>query len=89
MTDIEFTDWLNDEVAEARMTPFQRNDLLQQKALFDANADTVRREFVNLVVGYVAGVQRSHSDLQMLLMNVKAEFPNRLIYFEPIGFDLF
>lgn len=93
MTDDEFTDWLAAEVAGSRMTQEQMKDLLSQKLLFVINFgredDPRRSDFRLHIVGYVADKLRVHTDIHALLDAAKREFPDRMIYFEPIGFDLF
>jgi hypothetical protein len=89
MTNSEFVAWLNEEVAEGRMTTPQRDDLLAQKNLFDQNRTEIESGFANKIVGFVAGQQRVNTDLHSLLAAAKEEFPGSLMYFEPVGFDLF
>jgi len=89
MTDPEFVAWLNEEVAGARMTPHQRDDLLSQKQLFDDNLGRLESDFQNQIVGYVAGQLLVDRDLHSLLATAGANYPGSMIYFEPIGFDLF
>jgi hypothetical protein len=80
---------MNLEVDNGRMTAAQMDDLLKQKALFDQYKHTFESVFFHEIVGYVAGNQRSAHNAHVLLDRAKATFPGRMIYFEPIGFDLF
>jgi hypothetical protein len=93
MTDEEFRTWLSREVASGDMSESQMADLLWQKALFDSEfgeADSPARQAYRLkIVGYVAELRRVDTDIHRLLDDAKRAFPGRMIYFEPIGFDLF
>lgn len=93
MTDAEFRAWLDEEVLERRMTPEQREDLIKQKEMFDRDfppSDTpLRRDYQGRIVGYVANERRVESEIHTLLDGAKRDHPGRMIYFEPIGFDLF
>jgi len=92
MTDEEFRAWLADEVSGLRMTPEQMDDLLRQKSLFAQNLgsedDVRRRDYQRRIVAYVAEQSRIATDIHALLDAAKRDFPKRMIYFEPIGFDL-
>jgi len=93
MTDEEFSNWLSREVASKDMTQSQMDDLLQQKALFVrelGKPDSPLRDPYRLkIVGYVAEHRRIDTSIHKLLDDAKQKFPGRMIYFEPIGFDLF
>jgi hypothetical protein len=89
MTDIEFRDWLSDEVAGKRMTPAQQDDLMLQKSLFDLSRTRIQQIHRNEVVGYVGSRELSAKTVQELFAQAHQLFPKRMIYFEPIGFDLF
>ncbi|MGQ0682031.1 hypothetical protein [Bradyrhizobium sp.] len=93
MTDEEFRNWLSSEVAKNRMTDKQMSDLLQQKVLFDqeigSGESPARQEYRLQIVGYVAERRRVSNSIHKLLRRAKEEFPGRMVYFEPIGFDLF
>lgn len=92
MTDEEFRDWLSSEVASGDMSESQMADLLRQKALFarEIGQESPAREAYRLqIVGYVAEQRRVATDIHKLLDGAKREFPGRMVYFEPIGFDLF
>lgn len=93
MTDEEFRNWLADEVAKSRMTAGQRDDLLKQKALFDREigsaASPTRQAYRLQIVGYVAGQRRVSDNIHKLLASARDQFPGKMVYFEPIGFDLF
>lgn len=89
MTDAEFREWLESEVAGRRMTKDQRSDLLDQKEIFDAEIPNDRRsEYLGWIVGYVAGERCVAREIHALLQDAKSRRPGRMIYFEPIGFDL-
>ena len=93
MTDAEFRARLDEEVTVGRMTEKERDDLLDQKRVFDEHlppGDTsLRREFQGRIVGYVAGERRIDWEIHKLLDSAKETYPGRMIYFEPIGFDLY
>ena len=94
MTADEFRAWLGDEVVGGRMKPNQLADMIAQQTLFikafgtSENPEPLRREFYMKIVGYVAGQLRSGSDIHDFIENCLSQFPGRMIYFEPIGFDL-
>ncbi len=89
MTDTEFRDWLQEEVRSGRMTVQQRDDLLEQKQHFDSNRTEIERQFPNQVVGYVSGKRKVGANAQELLAEAQQSYPSRMVYFEPIGFDLY
>jgi hypothetical protein len=89
MTDTAFREWLNDEVSAGRMTLDQNQDLLVQKGQFDADRQRIERELRGTVAGYIAGVLRSADTVHELLRQANDFAPGRMVYFEPIGFDLF
>jgi hypothetical protein len=86
MTDQEFVDWLQSEVRGRRMTSQQRDDLLEQKRLFDTHRTEIERQFQQQVVGYVSGNREVSPTAQGLLALVPSSYPGRMVYFEPIGF---
>jgi hypothetical protein len=93
MTDAEFRAWLDEEVRESRMKPEERDDLIGQKHMFDLDfppGDTpLRRDYRGRIVGYVANERRVEGEIHALLDGAKRDHPGRMVYFEPIGFDLF
>jgi len=89
MTHNEFVSWLDSEVSGNRMTPAQNDDLLEQKSYFDGKRPSLQSEHRNQIVAYIAGQLRWAGEIHALLDAAKKEFPGRMIYFEPIGFDLF
>jgi len=88
MTHNEFVSWLDSEVSGLRMTPLQRKDLLDQKSFFDGTRPSLESEHRNHIVAFVNGQLRWAGEIHALLDAAKSEFPGRMIYFEPIGFDL-
>jgi hypothetical protein len=88
MTDAEFAQWLNDEVQGNRITVDQRDELLEQKANFETQRTVIERDHTNQVVGFVDGQMQVADNIHTLLSTSKAQFPNHVIYFEPIGFHL-
>src|SRR5437879_3156133 len=88
MSDAEFRAWLQQEVGDGRMTVYQKDDLLNQKQHFDADREEIQRSFQHLVVGYVSGTRQVDATVDKLLLNARKIFPDRMVYFEPVGFDL-
>jgi hypothetical protein len=88
MTDTEFRDWLEAEVLAGRMTQAQRDDLLEQKQYFERNRNEIEQQHPQRVVGYVNGRREVSASIQELLAQVQRGYPNRMVYFEPVGFDL-
>jgi siderophore synthetase component len=81
---LDFIRTLDDEVANQRMTPAQRNDLLEQKALFDAAIEANRTEHPGRIVAYVAAEKLVAGDTVDLLKLAEEKHPGRQIYFEPM-----
>lgn len=88
MTDREFTQWLDDEVAGNRITRLQQQDLLQQKRTFENQRTLIEQDYRNQIVGFVADQLRVSRDIHELISMCKEQYPKRMIYFEPIGFYL-
>ena len=95
MTPEEFRAWLGDEVEGGRVTQSQRKDLEIQQTRFALHFGTAEdprpeRDAYRLnIVGYVADQLRVAREIHALIGGAKSEFPGRMVYFEPIGFDLF
>ncbi len=89
MTDVEFRDWLEREVLGGRMTPRQRDDLLEQKMHFESDRDQIKRLYPQQVVGYVNGTREVGNTAQQLIASANRRYPGRMVYFEPVGFDLY
>jgi len=88
MTHQKFKQWMLDEVKNRRMTEEQMTDLLEQKTSFDANRTRIERQFWGQVVGFVSGQMQVGRTVHEVLDKANAHFPNRIVYFEPIGFDI-
>ena len=88
MTDAEFVQWLDNEVDGNRITSEQRQDLIDQKRIFEVQRRLIEQEHRYKIVGFVAGERRVAQEIHALLDTSKAQFPSRMIYFEPIGFQL-
>ena len=92
MTDAEFRSWLATEVAAGRMSSAQRDDLLKQKELFDGDfraEDSPLRHSPTPHRRLCSRRQAVCSAIHHLIDGAKRDFPDRMIYFEPIEFDLF
>ncbi len=87
MSDTDFQNWLNDEVLAERMSADQRAELLDQKELFVANQDHIREAYRYQVVGYVKGQLVAGVTVQVVLNQARRK--GGIVYFEPVGFDLF
>jgi hypothetical protein len=85
MSDADFRHWLSDEVAHGRMTPAQRDDLLEQKNYFDANRSEIEARHHLRVAGYVAGRLEAADTVQELFAKVQTTYPGKMVYFEPGG----
>jgi hypothetical protein len=95
MTQEEFRAWLRDEVVGGRMSPEELLDLVNQQTLFAERFGTpddplpAREVYRRRIVGYVAEQLLVANEIHALIDAAKRDFPSRMIYFEPIGFDLF
>ena len=89
MAETEFKDMLEKFVGEGQMTPQQRDDLLEQKVYFDQHRVEIAQQYPYRVVGYVNGIREIGSTVHEVLGKAKQRFPGRMVYFEPIGFELF
>jgi hypothetical protein len=89
MTDAEFRDWLQEEVRDGHMTPQQRDDLLEQKGYFDQHRAEIEQLYPHRVVGYVNGTRDVGGTVQEILNRARERYPGRMLYFEPIGTELF
>jgi hypothetical protein len=89
MTDTEFRDWPCNLVLEGRVTAEQRDDLLAQKDRFDQHRAEIEKQCPRRVVGYVNGAREVASAVHEILSKANAQFPGRMVYFEPIGFEPF
>jgi hypothetical protein len=89
MTDAEFRTWLESEVKEGRMTVTQQADILEQKDHFDRNRADNERRYRHQIVGYVNGEREVSATVQELISRTRERHPGRMVYFEPIAFDLF
>jgi hypothetical protein len=88
MSDVEFRDWLEAEVRDRRMTLEQRDDLLEQKQCFDQNRAEIEKCCQQRVVAYVAGIRQTGATVQGTLDQARRTHPGRMVYFEPVGFEL-
>jgi hypothetical protein len=88
VTHDEFVRWLNDEVRSERMTLPEMSDLLEQKMFFDVERSIIEVEFARRIVGYVEGRRLVTATIHELIDEAKAVSPDKMIYFEPIGFNL-
>jgi hypothetical protein len=85
----EFAEWLRVELEANRMAEHQVADLLAQRLLFDRERAMIEAEFRFKVVGYVANERGVSDSMSDLLRDAAESFPDRMLYFEPIGFQAF
>lgn len=80
---------LEEHVAAGAMTKEEMDDLLAQKAHYDANRETIRsNESHHLkVVGFCNGEMFVGDTIHLLLAQTKAAHPGKLTYFENIGYE--
>ncbi len=90
MNPIEFEQWMDREVHDQRLTPAQRDDLLEQKAFFENQYPNLQVSLRGKVVGFARGRLYSGNTVHEVLDTVKNDKENRgrMLYFEPIGFDI-
>jgi hypothetical protein len=89
MADAEFRDMLEQDVREGRMTPQQRDDLLEQKSYFDQHRAEIEQQHPHRVVGYVNGTREVGSTVHEVLNKARERFPGRMVYLEPVGTEFF
>lgn len=85
MTYEEFSTWLTELVEEGGLQPDEREDLLEQRRLFDQERSLIQREFPGLVVGFVEG-NRVYSSSVTELLDTAEHFFHGQIYFEPVAY---
>jgi hypothetical protein len=85
----EFAAWLRQELRERRLSENQVSDLLAQRLLFDKERGLIETEFHYKVVGYIANERLVTDSTTALLEGAARAHPNRMLYFEPIGFRVF
>jgi hypothetical protein len=83
-----FVTMLRRHVKRGRMSEAQLQDLLIQKAHFDAQRPSIERDYRNLVVGFVNGQMHRSGRVHSLMAEARKTHPGRLVYFEPIGFKI-
>ena len=88
LTDADFKKMLAGEVQAKRMTAAQMNDFLKQKASFDARRTKIYKELQNRIVGFANGQMLVGDTVHEVFESAHTKAPDRLVYFEPIGFDL-
>ena len=89
MTNREFSLWLDEEIRSGRLSPAQKDELIGQKQVFDANKASHQRNDAGRVVGYSHGRTFVADTVQEVIARARNTFPGELVYFEPIGFDLY
>ena len=89
MADTEFRDMLESNIRRGWMTPQQRDDLLEQKVYFDQHRAEIEQQHPCRVVGYVNGTRFVGSTVNEIVTQAKERYPDRMIYLEPIGKELF
>jgi hypothetical protein len=79
---------LERELAGGHMTQAQVDDVREQRARFDSNREAIERDHSGRAAGFVAGQMVVAESVEELVDRAKREFPGRMLYAEPIGFDL-
>ena len=64
------------------------DDLIRQRRHFDENRQFLEAEYYQRVAGYVADHLRVADTTGQLLDLAQNESPGRMLYFEPIGYEL-
>lgn len=77
---------LEEHVLAGALTQAQMDELLSQKALFDAARADIRANHEHKVVGYCNGEMYVGDTVHLLLAQTKAAHPGKLTYFENIGY---
>ncbi len=85
----EFETMLKDNVAAGQMKQSEMDDLLAQKAVFDANRESINANHDKKVVGYCNGEMFVGDTMHLLLAQTRAKHPGKMTYFETIGYELF
>jgi hypothetical protein len=80
---------LEEHVLAGALTQAQMDELLSQKALFDANRESIRsnKDHDLKVVGYCNGEMFVGDTIHLLLAQTKAAHAGKLTYFENIGYE--
>jgi hypothetical protein len=71
------------------MTPEQRDDLLEQKNHFELHRGEIERLYQQRVVGYVNGRREVGGTVQEVLASAQKVYPGHMVYFGPVGFELY
>jgi hypothetical protein len=85
----EFAAWLGEEMREGRLEEYQVADLLAQRLMFDERRSMIESEFRRQAVGYIANDLQAAGSVAALLDQTARAFPDRMLYFEPIGYRFF
>ena len=73
---------LEEHVAAGALKQEEMYALLEQKAHFDANRETIRADHPHKTVGYCNGEKFVGDTIHLLLAQTKAAHPGKLTYFE-------
>ncbi|MCC7529681.1 MAG: hypothetical protein IT342_14245 [Candidatus Melainabacteria bacterium] len=85
----EFETMLKDSVAAGQMKQSEMDDLLAQKAAFDANRVNIEATHKGKYVGYVNGEMIVADGIHQVLAKAKEAHPGKMTYFETVGSALF
>jgi len=88
MTSREYRQHLAAQVRAKRISTQEMGDLLKQRAFFDHARARIERRYRGRLVGFIAGQMMVSTDVHDLLAKADVAFPDKLLYFEPIGFKL-
>ena len=84
-----FPEQVEQWVASKQLTRDQGDDLLSQKAAFDAARETIESSNQGQCVGFAGGEMFVADSVAALLDKAKQAHPERQVYFESVGSCLF
>ena len=80
---------LSSDVSVGLMTQDQMDELLTQRDFFESKREEIEAVYQNKMVGIADGQLFVGNSPHDVFDQVKAQLPGKLVYLEPIGFDLF
>ncbi len=84
-----YEDSMKQYVANGQLKQSEADELLAQRAAFDANRETIEATHKGKCVGYVNGQMLVADTHTALLAQATKEHPGKLTYFEMVGSSLF
>ncbi|MFZ3471455.1 hypothetical protein ACODT4_20720 [Streptomyces sp. 2.9] len=89
MTQDEYISWVGELAEQGRITSVQAEDAVEQRIIFDAQRPMIEDKYSGFAVGVVNGDLIVEGSVDSLLDWASARFPDRMVYFEPIGYRAF